>query len=214
MQSNHNFGLEAKKEHSQKLCSRDEINALLLQASCNLLNNLHFHSLTLQTLLPFPMSPLSGLKRSMPCTDLSSMVMFPSPTASEKDYDSDDQSSNSCMVFSFKTHTKSSNIVRDDEDCFSDDVWNFSTADKMSTHKRQKCHNTEVDGTSSILSSSPATDLLNTVLSESQLTLDQFMDMKLDMLAPSSTPYHNQSCLMHKFSAKHVDMSRMARTLV
>lgn len=138
------------------------------------------------------------------------MVVFPPPALSETDDDSDDASSNSCMVFSFKTHTKSSKniVLDDDEDCFSDDVWNFSSADKSISHKRQKCR--EVDG-----SSSPATDLLNSVLLESQLTLDQFMDMKLDMLSPPSTSsYHTQPCLMHKFSANRVDMSRMARTYV
>jgi hypothetical protein len=146
----------------------------------------------------------------MPCTDLSSMVDFP-PTLSETDDDSDDASSNSCMVFSFKTHTKSRNKIaldEEEEDCFSDDVWNFSTTDKSTSYKRQKCR--EVNG-----SSSPATDLLNSVLLESQFTLDQFMDMKLDMLSPPSTSsYHTQPCLMHKFSASRVDMSRMARTYV
>jgi hypothetical protein len=136
--------------------------------------------------------------------------VFPSHVSSDNDDDSDDASSNSCMVFSFKTHAKSSsNIVHaDDEDCFTDDVWNFSSADNTFSHKRQKCR--EVDG-----SSSPATDLLNSVLLESQLTLDQFMDMKLEMLSPPSTPsYNTQPCLMHKFSANRVDMSRMARAYV
>jgi hypothetical protein len=159
---------------------------------------------------------ISGLKRSMPCTDLYSMLVCPSPTTTLiKDYDSDDASATSCMVFPSRVTFQGSHVVLADShhDCFIDDVWDFVSPDDSSSRKRQKRHCNVVDNTVSMISSGPASDVLEKSIAESQATLDKLMHMHIDMVAPpSSTVYPKQSCMMHTFSKKDVDISCMTRT--
>jgi hypothetical protein len=164
----------------------------------------------------------SGLKRSMPCDDLCSMmVKLPSPPLSPvsliKEYDSDDASATSCMELSSMLKLNSRIIASYEHfDSFIDHVWDFQGFDDSHVHsnKRQKCP--KIDS-SSLSSQFPATEALSCIVEESEeLTLDKLMNMHIHRITPSEmTHHHNQptSCLIQQFSNQNgVYLSRLSET--
>lgn len=138
------------------------------------------------------MTQVSGLKRSMPCEDLCSMmvptsglpswssVMKPHPPVIIKDYDSDDASATSCMELTsyMKLNSRILASYTDQCDTFNDDVWEFQGIEvgNQSSSKRQK-------RSSEMAAVGPATEAL--ALEETQLTLDKLMDMHIHRVSPT-----------------------------
>lgn len=140
------------------------------------------------------MTQLSGLKRSMPCEDLCSMMVSPSPsssldsTASKtmsppqliKDYDSDGASVTSCIELSslLQHNSRVLAFYNDGEDSFTDDVWDFQGIDigspsSATSHKRPKYNSSDT----TMSHHCPATEALTMVFEEAHYTLDKLMDM-------------------------------------
>ena len=160
------------------------------------------------------MTQVSGLKRSMPCEDLCSMMVptsgLPSSSLSSvmkphvimKDYDSDDASATSCMELTsfmkLNSRILASSYI-DQGDTFNDDVWDFQVIDVGNqSSKRQKRN-------SDMAALCPATEALTLVLEETQVTLDKLMDMHIHRVSPIE-PH-----LVHPFA----DLTRFTgRTMV
>ena len=140
------------------------------------------------------MTPLSGLKRSMPCEDLCSMMVLTSSASTAsmmtppliKDYDSDDASATSCIELSslLRLNNRILASYNDQGDTFIDDVWDFQSIDvgSQSSSKRQKYNSWDA-------AQCPATEALTLVLEESQDTLDKLMDMHIHRISPIEPMY-------------------------
>jgi hypothetical protein len=168
------------------------------------------------------MTQLSGLKRSMPCEDLCSMMVPPSSASASmmtpqliKDYDSDDASATSCIELAslLKLNSRILSSYNDQGDTFIDDVWDFQGIDvgTQSSSKRQKYSSSD---TAALC---PATEALTLVLEEAQVTLDKLMDMHIHRINPVEPLYQLQSLrLEHPFADQSVmNLTRLnGRTMV
>jgi hypothetical protein len=146
------------------------------------------------------MMQLSGLKRSLQCTDLCSMTSRPSPTC----FDEDDASATGMVSFP-------SLLQADDLDILIEDVMDLS----MSMSKRQRRESKKC--------LQPATAALEAALAESQATMQQLDSYIADWAAlnESSKP----KLLSNTFTPSRMvrpsnimaydqhSLSRMARTL-
>jgi hypothetical protein len=176
---------------------------------------------------------LSGMKRSMPCEDLSSMILLPTtalstppPTSTQKVpispvkyYDSDDASATSCMDLSalLKMNIRMLGSYTDtyQDDTFIDDVWDFQRFDDadnaVSTAKRQRRND---DSDCNTITS--ATMALAYLLAEEDLPVltsnHKLVDLHEHQIRPIEASFQKPSmCLIPKLDDhRNMSLSRIA----